>query len=135
MKAFRTISTLMLAMLVMISSTSFMVGVHLCQGEVQNVAFLEKAKGCAMEESLPPCHRHMKSHCCEDEMIVHDGDDFKVSFQHVHIATPLAMEIEQPPVVIAEVIPSANISTTYFPPYDPPLRSSDRNVAHHVFLI
>jgi hypothetical protein len=135
MNAFRTISALMLALLVMISSTSFIIGVHRCQGEVQHIAFLSKAKSCAMEESLPPCHRHMKSHCCEDQTILHKGDHFKVSFQHIQIVAPLAIDIEQPSVLIAEVIPSALVSKIYFPPYDPPLRSSDKIVAHHVFLI
>jgi hypothetical protein len=134
MKAIRSISVVVLAVLVLVSSTSFMIGMHFCMGEVQNVAFFTKADGCEKEQNLPPCHRHQKAPCCADETIIHDGDDFKASIAYFHIvAAP--MEIEQPLVLISEVIPSVPLSRIKYYNYDPPLRSCDLTVEHQVFLI
>ena len=135
MKATRTISAVLLALLVLVSSTSFMVGLHFCMGEVQKVALLGKAGECEKQKSLPPCHKHMKPECCDDETFFHDGDDFKASLKHIHIVTPEPMDIERPVVLIAEVISNAEISRTQYYNYDPPLRSSDLTVSLQVFII
>jgi hypothetical protein len=135
MKLFRTISAILLATLVLVSSTSFMVGFHICMGEVQNVSIFSKADECAMEKNLPPCHRKMQEPCCDDETFVHEGDDFKASVEQIHIAGPALTYIEHSLVVLAEVIPSAPSARVPFHNYDPPLRSCDRTVAHQSFLI
>jgi hypothetical protein len=135
MKLFRSISAILLATLVLVSSTSFMVGFHICMGEVQNVSIFTKADECDMEKNLPPCHRKMQEPCCDDETVVHEGDDFKASVEKIHISAPTPLYIEQSPVLIAEVIPSAPSSRTYYQNYDPPLRSCDLTVAHQSFLI
>lgn len=135
MKVIRTISAVLLTLLLLVSSTSFMVGFHICMGEVQDVAVFGKADGCEKEKSLPPCHKHMKPACCEDEAFFHESDDFKASVGHIHIAAPAPIDIEQPSVLIAEVIPTAEISRTQYYDYDPPLRSSDLTVSLQVFLI
>jgi hypothetical protein len=112
-----------------------MVGLHLCQGEVQNVALFTKAEACEKEQSLPPCHRHTKAPCCEDETIIHQGDDFKSSYGQLHLTAPVSVDIEQAIVLISEIIPSAPFSRTHFYNYDPPLRSHDLTVDHQIFLI
>ena len=43
MKPIRFISAVLLAIVVLVSSTSFMVGMHICMGEVQNIALFGKA--------------------------------------------------------------------------------------------
>lgn len=135
MKAFRSIAAVALAILVMVSSTSFMVGMHLCMGEVQNIAFFSKAEGCEKEQSLPPCHRHTTAPCCEDETVIHKSDDLKAGIAHMHVAVPAPMDLEQPLILISEVIPTAPLSRFKYYSYDPPLRSCDLTVEHHVFLI
>lgn len=135
MKAFRTISAIVLATLVLVSSTSFMVGFHICMGEVQNVSVFTKADVCEMERNLPPCHSQMQGTCCDDETFFHEGDDFKASVEQVNISAPAPIYIEQQEILIAEVIPSAPSSRTHYYNYDPPLRSCDLTVAHQVFLI
>jgi hypothetical protein len=135
MKAIRSISAIALAFLVLVSSTSFVIGMHFCMGEVQQVSFFTKATGCEKEQSLPPCHRHMKAPCCADETIVHKGDDFKASTTDFHFTAPVPLDIEQPLVLISEVIPSALQSRIQYYNYDPPLRSCDLTVDHQVFLI
>jgi hypothetical protein len=135
MKLFRAISSILLAFLVLVSSTSFMVGIHLCAGEVQNVALFAKAEGCEMEKSQPPCHRHMKAPCCEDETVIHSSDDVKSSVFHVNIMAPAPVDMDQPLVLISEVIPTAPFSRIKYYNYDPPLRSYDITVEQQVFLI
>lgn len=135
MKIVRTISTYLMALLVLMASTSFMVGVHFCQGSVQHVALFSKAEKCAMEKVVPPCHKHLQEPCCADETIIHEGDDFKASVDKVQIAAPDFSVVEHSPVVIAEVIPDSPVSRIAFEAYDPPLRSCDRIVDLQVFLI
>lgn len=135
MKAIRTISAIVLALLVLVSSTSFMIGMHFCMGEVQNIAFLSKADGCEKEQQLPPCHRHTKAPCCEDETVIHKGDNFNTAAAHSHFIAPAPTDIEQPLVLISEIIPAAPASRTRYYNYDPPLRSWDLTLEHQVFLI
>lgn len=135
MKAFRAISAILLAVLVLVSSTSFMIGMHVCMGKVQNVALFEKADGCERERTLPPCHRHLKAPCCEDETVIHEGDDFKASAAHFHTVAPVPVDVEQPSVLIAEVIPSSPLSRVQYYNYDPPLLSPDITVEQQVFVI
>ena len=135
MKVFRTISAIVLAFLVLVSSTSFMVGFHFCMGHVQNVALFTKADGCVQEEKLPPCHRHQQAPCCADEILYHQGDDFKAATEHFHVVAPTPIYIEHPTVVIAEVVPASPLSRNLYYNYDPPWRSCDLTVVHQVFLI
>ncbi len=135
MKPIRTISAVLLALLVLISSTHFIVGMHICMGEVQDVAFFSKADGCAMERQLPPCHRHAQTPCCDDETLVHEGTDLKTSFENISFVTPWAFIAESPMIALSEVIPyfEQHIDNTSF--YDPPLPTVDRIVTLQVFLI
>jgi hypothetical protein len=135
MKMIRPISAILLAFLVLVSSTSFMVRVHFCMGQVHSVAMFTKAESCEKDKSLPPCHRDMKPACCQDETVVHEGDDFAKTFHQIHVVTPTPVDIEQPLILISETIPTSPLSRTEYFNYDPPLRSADLTVEHHVFLI
>jgi len=135
MKALRSISAVLLAILVLASSTSFMVGMHFCMGEVQNIALFGKAESCQKEKALPACHKHMKPACCQDALVYHEGTDFKGSIEQVHIVAHAPVDIEQAVALISEVIPASPIARIQYYNYDPPLRSCDLTVAHQVFLI
>ena len=135
MKVIRPISAVLLAILVLMSSTSFMLGMHICMGEVQNIALFGKAESCQKEKALPACHKHMKPACCEDETVYHDGNDFKASAGHIHFDIPSPVAIEQPVLLIAEIIPAGPVSSVLRHKYDPPFRACDLMVEHHVFLI
>jgi len=135
MKAVRSISAVFLAILVLVSSTSFTVGMHFCKGEVENINLFGKAESCQLEKSRPACHKHIKPGCCTDKLVSHEASDLKASVKQVQFDAPLPLYIEQPVVLISEVIPSSEISRTLYHNYDPPLRSSDRNVSLQIFLI
>lgn len=135
MKAIRSISAVLLATLVLVSSTSFMVGMHICKGEVQNVALFDKADSCQKEKVLPACHKNMKPACCEDETVIHEGTDFKGSVEHILVTAPAPTDIEQPVALISEIIPASPLAQFKYYNYDPPLRSCDLTIDHQVFLI
>jgi len=134
MKLFRTILSLSLALLVMLASSSFFVDVHTCGGTVKAVALLEEADGCG-HQSLPPCHRAAMKGCCENESIMHEADDFKSQSNEIAIQLTPSADIEQPCVLIAEIIPATSLLTLEFPNYDPPLRTCDKLATLQVFLI
>lgn len=85
MKFFRQIILLTLALLVLVSSTGFSMGVHLCAGELNDLNFYGQATACLMEqkkaEALPPCHapekeKSTQNNCCEDHQLVVERLDF-----------------------------------------------------------
>jgi hypothetical protein len=123
-----------MATLLLVSSTSFMVGMHVCMGEVQSIAIFSKADGCPMEKNLPPCHRQMTAPCCDDETVIHEADDFKLTAAHQQVS-PLATDVLPSLVLISEIIPSMPSSYPEYVNYDPPIRSCDLIVEHQVFLI
>jgi hypothetical protein len=134
MRSLRSILSLVFAFLVLFSSTSFMVGMHRCGGEVKNVALFNHAEGCSQERQVPPCHRLDTPPCCQDVTVIHEHQDFKGEITPFEFsASPLA-DVLTPAVVLAEVIPAA-AARTYAYAYDPPLRSTDRTVSLQVFLI
>lgn len=121
------------AALVFVSGSSFMVGLHFCGGEVQNIALFSKADGCDKEKQLPPCHKHETPPCCQDETVIHEGQDFKNSVTQISFSAPLIAEISAP-VLVSEII-SSNTSSSNYPYYDPPYRTRDLVVSLQVFLI
>ncbi|HYG04154.1 MAG TPA: hypothetical protein VD927_17025 [Chryseosolibacter sp.] len=135
MTALRKIFALVLAFLVLLSSTSFMVGIHVCQDVVQNIAVFTKADGCEMEKKVPPCHRHLTKPCCKDETVVHEADDFQGSTDTIQSFTPLPLDIDQTLILIAEIVPSVILPKVKYLNYDPPLLPEDLTITHQVFLI
>jgi hypothetical protein len=108
---------------------------HFCMGEVQNIALFGKAESCQKEKALPACHKAMKPACCKDEVVNHEGTAFKAFIAHYQIDGPTPINIEQPPVLLSEVIPAAPFASIQYHKYDPPLRTCDLTVEHQVFLI
>jgi len=135
MKVIKTISSFALAVLVLASSSSFMIGIHVCMGKVQDVALFSKAETCEMEQSVPPCHKQMKQACCEDQTLVHEGKDFKSTILDIHLSAPLAVAIASSTVLLTDLIPAAPLVRVSYFNYDPPLPFSDLTIDHQVFLI
>ena len=135
MKALKAISSLSLILLVLVSSISFKVGMHFCGGAIQSIALYSKAEPCTLEKSLPPCHKHQTPDCCNDETIIHQGDDDQLASSTTTIEAPTSIEVELTYSLIAEIIPAAPTARTQYFNYDPPLRASDLTVEYRVFLI
>lgn len=133
MKLLKTILTVALASLVLVSSSSFRIAIHLCAGEIRQVGLFEKLAVCE-REALPPCHKPLRS-CCENETIVHDADDIKPSVIQLDFPGPEAMDVPFAAPLVSEIVPSEPLTRTAFERYKPPLRWEDITVAHRVFLI
>jgi hypothetical protein len=135
MKQFRTISTLLLAALVLMASSSFYVGVHYCGGTVKAVAFLEEADGCGHQE-LPPCHRKAMEGCCENEQVVHESQELKAGLTTILLPALASVDIVHQSVVLAEIIPAVETNPTpYFPDHPPALTGHDIIISIQSFLI
>ena len=71
----RPILAVLLGLLTLLSASRFNIGTHFCSGKIQHLSFLGNAERCADETNVPPCHRAASKSCCEDHLIVHQGDD------------------------------------------------------------
>jgi hypothetical protein len=136
MKRLRPVLSIMLSLLVLISGTSFIVGVHHCNGRVASVALFTLATPCAMEQKTPPppCHQGKKS-CCSDERIVHNSDDLKPATSAIHVLpAPLVAELASP-IVIATLMPSQRVLEEPLIAASPPLPLPDIQIAQSKFQI
>lgn len=134
MKALRTISLMCLAMLVLVSSSSFVVNVHFCGKSLESVSLFSHVGGCESKTVMPPCHKPAKHSCCDDQTIVHESQDLKVASAQIHLSADFGVAPEQSQVFISEVIPSG-LSHEDFRHYDPPLPPPDLTISLRVFLI
>lgn len=135
MKLFRTISSLLLAALVLIASSSFYVGVHYCGGTVKAVAFLNQADGCGHRE-LPPCHRKAMEGCCNDEQVIHESQDINGVTVNILLPVLSSTDVIHNTLVVAEIIPTASVSpTSYFTDHPPAHTGHDIIISIQSFLI
>ena len=132
----KKIVALTLAFLTLSASTTFSMGIHFCGGELESISVITAAEPCGMQKDLPPCHRQMTPSCCEDETIVHDGNEFSPS-------QSLSADLD---FSIAKFIPeftflydlttdlSGNTAHVFHAP-DPPPATVDRAVVFRSLLI
>ncbi|NND51469.1 MAG: hypothetical protein HKN54_03625 [Flavobacteriaceae bacterium] len=76
-----------MAFVVLVSTTSFTVGMHYCGDVLVDTAFFQKADSCGMEmtASDTACEI-MKKNCCSDEQLVIEGqNELKISFNDLSI--------------------------------------------------
>jgi hypothetical protein len=142
MKIIRAISSLILAVLVLITSTSFMVGIHVCRGHIKEIALMKKAKPCAMEQlaeelgfSKDNCHAAPMKGCCEDRTINFKGNDYKYKATQQIILPSNTTVPTQAPVLISVVLPIQPIRSYGFQSYRPPSMSRDVTILVQSFLI
>jgi hypothetical protein len=135
MKLFRTISSLLLAVLVLMASSSFYVGVHYCGGTVRAIAFLDEADGCGHQE-LPPCHRKAMEGCCNDEQVIHESQELKAEVANIILPALSSTDIVHHTIVLAEVIPTVKTNPAhYFSDHPPALTGHDIIISLQSFLI
>jgi hypothetical protein len=135
MKLFSTISSLFLATLVLLASSSFFVDVHTCGGAVKAVAILDKADGCG-HQALPPCHRAAMKGCCENEQVVHESQVIKGEAAIVTLPALTSIDIIHNTIVLAEIIPAITINPiSYFSDHPPALQGRDIIISVQSFLI
>ena len=139
MKVIHSILTVSLALLVLVSSTSFSVNMHVCGGHVSSVALVQKAAPCLME-IIPPCHGgiHLEKKsngCCEDKSVVFEGKDFNSKVEHISFELQTASWIAELPYIVSVSPSNSTQAYSSFTLYKPPLLSQDISVLVHSFQI
>jgi hypothetical protein len=137
MKILRSIVSILIAVVILVSTTSFTVSMHLCGGHVASVSFLDKAAPCAMEQ-MPPCHQQLmkKFGCCEDHEFKVEGKDLSSKIQEVvqlqHQQFSWVLDL---PVVYKIISTTESVSNFSYAYYSPPLLDRDITVLKQSFLI
>lgn len=142
MRPIRTIVSLVLAALVLVSSTSFTVGLHVCRGHVHDIAVMQKAQPCAMELMAAElgfddedCGTISKMKCCEDRTLSFEGTDYQYKTAK-SLTLPEVLPVPAVlPVLLASVRPPQSFSYTSFHSYRPPLIDRDVTILVQSFLI
>jgi hypothetical protein len=137
MKFIHTIFSSLLAVLVLISSSSFTVNMHACGGKVQSVSVIEKAEACAMElDAAPTCHQSIakKKTCCKEDQLTFEGKIFKVQESTSLQLQQAFWVVELPLITTISVSPNA-VSEFQFLRYSPPLIDRDITIQVQSFLI
>ncbi len=139
MKLLKTILSVSLALMVLISSSSFVVNMHFCGGQVQSISFIEDADPCPMEVQLPPCHKNIaikKSGCCEDKHLSFEGKDFNSQIKDFSTQTSqVANWVSAQPVIMDVIQINESLVFSNHIPYKPPIVQRDIPVLIHSFLI
>ncbi|HNP07600.1 MAG TPA: hypothetical protein PKN99_08220 [Cyclobacteriaceae bacterium] len=77
MKALKSIFSAFLALLVLVSASSFTIDRHICMGRVQSIAILHDAAPCPMEMMAESGMGAMEG-CCQDQQTKIEGNDYQV---------------------------------------------------------
>lgn len=72
-KTIRKITALLMAIVVLLTTTSFTISMHYCQGELIHTAIFQKAHSCGMEMNMSD--EMKKKGCCDDKEIHIEGQD------------------------------------------------------------
>ncbi len=84
-KGFQKISSLLMALLLLLSTVSWTIEKHTCMGRVMDTALFAKAADCGMDAAMKVMEdTSLENHCCGDETITLQGqDDLKISFNDI----------------------------------------------------
>lgn len=132
---FHHITSVLLAIMVLLSTVSWTVDKHFCMGRVMDISLFVDAEECGMEVAMAAMgDKVMENHCCDDESFTFTGqDDLKLSWYD--------LEIEHQDFLVVftysylnlfvpvDKLPVANEK------YPPPLLVKDITVLDQVFLI
>lgn len=136
-QARQKISSIFMALLVFLSTTSFMVDKHYCGDMLVDVSLFTHAKTCGMEVQKPSgsseCEITTKSCCSDETLIIKGSDELKTSFndlgfqQQIFIASFCYTYIDLFEGLKENIVP--------FEKYSPPLLVTDILIQDQTFLI
>lgn len=137
MKTLKNITSFFLSLLIVLSSMSFTVNLHLCMGELESVRVISEAPACDMHSKschAPEQDNASKDDCCEDEQRILHGQD--------ELSKAPAFQEPQPELVaVLSLLVSYLTAGTELPlveateVYSPPLLPRDIPVLIQSFLI
>ncbi len=131
------ITTIVMALLLLLSTVSWKVEKHYCMGRLMNVALFRDVDTCGMDMSLLMDSENLgeaQNSCCNDDVVFVEGqDDLKISFND--------LDIEQQYYVVALAQSYCNLflNLKELPvpseQYPPPLLVKNIQLLDEVFLI
>lgn len=134
MKFFASIS---LSWLVLMTSLSFGVNFHFCQGEMQSFALFKEAKPCGHAE-MPACPMHQKMQseedCCDTSSEVIKGQEHLISIV-TDLVKMTTLAVVNPTFLLEQALPvSTKIATPKYLNLKPPLIGKQIRVLVQSFL-
>jgi hypothetical protein len=86
-KVFQKITAVFMAVVVLLSTLSFVIDMHYCGNTLVDAAVFQKAKGCGMKMDENQNSTNIKKSCCKDEVITFKGqNELKMaSFDHLSL--------------------------------------------------
>ena len=138
----RKISVYGLAFLVLFSSLSFTLNVHLCMGQVEHMAFFKEAKTCPMTADNSTCEKEKEGHhpnpdtkkaCCEDQSLMIEGQDELAKTSTLSI--PDLQFVPFLYVFASFLISQPQVPLNFYQGYIPPLIGHDIPVLIQSFLL
>ncbi len=131
------ISSVLIASIVLFSTTSFTISEHYCGGDLVDSAVFSKAKSCSLDMAISSSTEGctiQKDNCCKDLVIQVEGQNELISLatdlnfnQQVFIASFVYSYIN-----LFEELANKNVN---FKDYTPPLVDNDLQVLFQTFLI
>jgi len=91
---FQHITSLFLALLVLVSTQSYSINMHYCGNILVDKAVMKPAKKCNMhEQSSCIFHQEKKEDCCDDEVdIIQGQDELKMPSLQTELLNPIFVE-------------------------------------------
>lgn len=126
----------MLALLVLVSTFSFIIDKHFCGDLLVDSAVFSKAKDCGMSHNMDlMMHSEMLSDsCCSNSQLAIDGqDELKISFDTLNFNQQVFVAA----VTFSFIIPFEGTEELVIPfkNYSPPILVADIHLLDQVFLI
>lgn len=132
-KAFTKITSLLLALLVLLSTFSFTVETHYCGDFLMDISFIGQADDCGMEMEKKSFYK--KKNCCKDEVITAKGQDELQQFNE------LKLDFDKQQFVTAFLISYQDLfvekasKNIFYKDFSPPDIPRDYQILHQSFLI
>ena len=134
---FQHITSLLLALLVLVSTQSYSVNSHYCSNILVDKAIMKPAKKCDMHGEKTHSeqkHEHKKDECCDDEVeIIQGQDELKVPSLQTELPNPIFVEAFVFTFFFNTTFETEVNTTIYEDP--PPLLQRDFQTLYQVFLI
>lgn len=136
-KLHRFISCVM-ALMLLVSTTSWTVGKHYCMGHLIDVALFAHAEDCGMDMNMPDdavsSQMQVENACCTNEIVTLEGqDDLKISFEEVSLDHQILLfALTHSYLILLETGSERLVPNNHYPP---PLLVKDIQLLDEVFLI
>ncbi len=123
-----------LALLILVSTTSWTVGKHYCMGHLVDVSLFVEAKDCGMDMGDNSALTFEKNSCCDDQLIVVEGQEIvELSPEEIELDGQLHLPICT--LHYVDLLQISEDSEAVGEHYPPPILVKDIQLLDEVFLL